>query len=133
MVVIKFMKRFNNLKLLKKRRKNLRDSMPAAEIVLWSRLKNSQLKGLKFRRQHSIGKYVVDFYCPKHKLAIEIDGQSHEKSEKQDERRQKFIEFFGIKVLRFTNYDIYKNTNEVLEFILDSIPPRSRLGGTTPP
>ena len=90
--------------------------MPKAEIVLWSRLKSKSLDGYKFRRQYSVGKFVIDFYCPRLKLAIEVDGDSHfsDESEPYDKVRKDFIESFGISVLRFTNKEIYGNLGEVL-------------------
>ena len=120
----------NNLKILEPRRRVLRNKMPKAEIILWSKLKGKQLKGIKFRRQHSIGKYILDFYCPEYRIAIELDGQSHENSELHDHARQKFIENFNIKVLRFNNFDVYRNLNLILEAILGAIPPRPT---ATPP
>jgi len=101
---------------MKSRRKALRNNMPKAEIILWSKLKGNQLKDYKFRRQHSIGKFVVDFFCPKLKLVIEVDGNSHflDKKSEQDYERQKYIESQGIRFLRFTNTDIYQNMNDVL-------------------
>jgi very-short-patch-repair endonuclease len=100
----------------KNRRKTLRSNLPQAEVILWSRLKNKALDGYKFRRQYSIGKFVINFYCPRLKLAIEVDGDSHfsEKSEPYDKERQRFIESFKISFLRFTNKDIYENLDEVL-------------------
>jgi very-short-patch-repair endonuclease len=59
------------------KRRMLRGNMPQAEIILWSKLKNKGFKGYKFRRQYSVGKFVIDFYCPRLKLAIEVDGKSH--------------------------------------------------------
>jgi very-short-patch-repair endonuclease len=93
--------------------------LPKAEVILWSRLKNKGLDGYKFRRQYSIGKFVMDFYCPRLKLAIVVDGDSHfsEKSEPYDKERQRFIESFEISFLRFTNRDIYENLDEVLAAI----------------
>jgi very-short-patch-repair endonuclease len=90
--------------------------MPKAEIVLWSRLKSKALNGHKFRRQYSVGKFVIDFYCPRLKLAIEVDGDSHfsNESEPYDKVRRDFIESFGISFLRFTNKEIYENLGEVL-------------------
>ncbi len=90
--------------------------MPKAEIVLWSKLKSKALNGHKLRRQHSVGKFVIDFYCPRLKLAIEVDGDSHfsDGSEPYDKTRQDFIESFGISFLRFTNKEIYENLSEVL-------------------
>ena len=97
----------------------LRSILPKAEVVLWSRLKNKGLDGYKFRRQYSIGKFVIDFYCPRLKLAIEVDGDSHfsDKSEAYDKERERFIESFKISFLRFTNKDIYENLDEVLAAI----------------
>jgi 1,4-dihydroxy-2-naphthoate octaprenyltransferase len=90
--------------------------MPKAEIVLWSRLKSNALDGYKFRRQYSVGKFVIDFYCPRLTLAIEVDGDSHfsDESEPYDKARRDFIESFGISFLRFTNNEIYENLGEVL-------------------
>jgi very-short-patch-repair endonuclease len=101
----------------RKIRKQLRSNMPEAEKILWSRLKNKQLGGFKFRRQYGIGSYVVDFYCVKLKLAIEIDGDSHytKKAIKYDKLREEALKCLGIKFLRFTNTDIYTNLEEVLE------------------
>ena len=70
------MGKIHNNKNQKSRRKNLRNNMTKAEIILWSKLKGKQL-GYKFRRQHGIGKYIIDFYCPKLKLIIEVDGDVH--------------------------------------------------------
>ena len=95
--------------------------MTAAEIILWSRLKNRQLGGLKFRRQESIKKYIVDFYCPMKKLAIELDGDVHGFKDRivSDSKRQKEIEELGIRVLRFTNKDVKANLYTVLQRILN--------------
>ena len=92
--------------------------MPLAEQLLWAKLKNKQLKNYKFRRQHSIGKFVVDFYCPETKLAVELDGDSHFESaaaKKLDSRRQEFLESLGIKIIRFTNREVYENPIGILE------------------
>ena len=105
----------------------LRSNMPKAEIVLWSKLKSKTLDGYKFRRQYSVGKFVIDFYCPRLKLAIEVDGDSHfsEVSEVCDKGRQTFIESFGISFLRFTNKEIYENLDQVLAKVEDCIQERS--------
>jgi very-short-patch-repair endonuclease len=111
----------------KNKRKMLRSNMPKAEIVLWSKLKNKAVDGYKFRRQYSVGKFVIDFYCARSKLAIEVDGDSHfsEVSEVFDKERQDFIESFGILFLRFTNKEIYGNLDQVLAKIEDCIQERS--------
>lgn len=97
--------------------------MPQAEVILWSKLKS---KGLdyKFRRQYSVEKFVMDFYCPRLKLAIEVDGDSHfvEDAENRDIERQTIIETFGITFLRFTNKEIYENVDGVLDKIMEYMP-----------
>jgi len=105
----------------------LRSNLPKAEVILWSKLKSKGLDGYKFRRQYSVGKFVIDFYCPRLKLAIEVDGDSHfsEKSEARDKERQRFIESFKISFLRFTNKDIYENLGEVLATIKDRMQKKS--------
>jgi very-short-patch-repair endonuclease len=105
----------------KNKRRELRNNIPRAEVILWSKLRGKQLLGYKFRRQYSIGSYVVDFYCPGLRLAIEVDGDSHfgDGVEARDQRRQAYIESCGIRVLRFTNDDIYKNLYGVLSKIAE--------------
>jgi len=112
-----------NKTLLRERRRALRRSMPNAEIILWSRLNRRQVAGCKFRRQFSIGTYIVDFYCPELKIAIEIDGESHfiDGADKYDKKRQAEIEKYGIHFLRFMNTDVYHNLNGVLQSIYDAI------------
>ena len=125
-----------NTKAETKKRKILRNNMPSSEIILWSRLKDKQLGEYKFRRQFGIGRYVVDFYCPSLKLAIEIDGDSHFSGDapEYDKERQCFIESLGIKFLRFTNVDIKNNLPHVLEAILHEATSVSIFGtARTPP
>lgn len=95
--------------------------MPRAEVVLWYYIKSSQLNGYKFRRQQSIGPFVVDFYCPSAKLAIELDGDSHYQigAFEEDTARTKYIESFGIRIIRFTNLDIHNDLEEVLKKVKD--------------
>lgn len=110
---------------MKKRRQSLRRSAPRAEAKLWFYLKEKKLGGYKFRRQYSIGGYVVDFYCPALRLAIEVDGPSHFASDeviKYDKQRQHYIEYFGMEVLRVTNVDVYYNIDSVIGMILTYIP-----------
>jgi very-short-patch-repair endonuclease len=108
-----------NRKPLKEFRKELRKNLTPAEAVLWTALQKKQLEGRKFKRQHSIGKYIVDFYCPAEKLVIELDGAEHftlEGSE-HDLIRDSYISSFGINILRYENRDIYNNLEAVLEDI----------------
>ena len=96
--------------------------MPKAELILWSQIRRQQVLGQKFRRQYSVGSYVIDFYCPALKLAIEVDGESHTPETKRfDNARQGFIESYRIEFLRFTNDDIFENLDWVLDEISETI------------
>jgi len=107
----------------KQKRSQLRGQMPQAEAILWSKLQKRQVLGFKFRRQFSVGAYILDFYCPDAKLAVEIDGDSHlrENAPEYDGNRQASIEQLGIHFLRFTNQEIHKNLFEVLETIRGAV------------
>jgi len=94
-------------------------NLTQAELKLWSCLSKKQLKGFKFRRQHPIPPYIVDFYCPAAKLAIEVDGDSHYGEESYDIQRQNFLERQGISVLRFTNNEIYNYIGKTLHTICE--------------
>lgn len=104
-------------------RKQLRHNIPESEIILWAHLKGKKVDGIKFRRQYSIGRYVVDFYCPRVKLAIEIDGDSHfnDATEQYDNQRTNYIESVGVRVVRFTNLDVKYNLDGVLAKIQHQI------------
>jgi len=104
---------------LKERRQKLRNKATRAERLLWNVLKGKRLKGIKFRRQHSVDFFILDFYCPELKLAIEVDGPSHLNKEEYDIFRQSHIESYGIEFLRFTNNDIYENLQGVTKLILN--------------
>jgi very-short-patch-repair endonuclease len=109
---------FNSSDHRNARRAN-RAAMPRAEVLLWSKLKDRQLLGFKFRRQYGIEAYSIDFYCAELKLAIELDGESHyvDGATAHDRRRQDLIESFGIRVLRFLNDEVYDNLDGVWEAI----------------
>ena len=111
-----------NILKLKERRVDLRNNQTPQEILLWSRLRREQL-GFKFRRQHSVGGYVVDFYCPFKKLVIEIDGSQHFEKEatEYDDVRSNYFAGLDIKVLRFTNAEINININSVVENIFNEL------------
>ena len=112
----------NNRKYLKQRRQELRNNMTTAEATLWKYLKERQLEGRKFRRQHSVGNYILDFYCPKEKLAVELDGMHHFTTAgyESDKERDKYLESLGIRVLRFENDEVMKAIENVLEIIRSS-------------
>ena len=108
---------------LKSCRKELRNKATPAEIKLWGILQRSNLGGYKFRRQHSIGAYILDFYCPSARLAIELDGDSHFTDEaiKYDRQRTAYLNALHIRELRFLNTDVYENLSVVWERILEEI------------
>jgi very-short-patch-repair endonuclease len=113
--------RLHNLPQLKERRRQLRNSLTPAEALLWKNLQRSQVGCRKFRRQHSVGSYVVDFYCPACRLAVELDGQGHFDSTRSeyDVKRMRFLEQKGICVLRFENrqVQVFESLGEVLTAI----------------
>ena len=92
-------------------KRRLRSGMTGPEKRLWSRLRARQVQGIKFRRQHGIGPYIVDFYCPERSLVIEIDGDSHADAEQiqKDRRRDRYLQSIGLRVVRHRNDDIMKN------------------------
>ncbi len=111
---------FNNRRELKDVRKELRNPATAAEATLWIHLKNSQLDGRKFRRQHSFGtSIIVDFYCPGERLVIELDGAYHFDpiGVGNDMVRDEFLAGHGIRVLRFENKEVFEDIEHVLEAI----------------
>lgn len=105
----------NNLKF-KERRRELRRNQTEAEKLLWARLRNKQIHGIKFFRQFSIGAYILDFYSPTLKLAIEFDGGQHAEKENQeyDEIRSNYLRAQGIEVMRFWNNDVMQNVEGIL-------------------
>ena len=111
--------RYSNEPLNKEFRRILRHNMTSAERILWKRLKNKQLDGWRFRRQHGYGDYVLDFYCPVLKLCIEVDGNIHDIPEvkDKDENRSIFLEHNGIRILRFRNEEIENNIDAVVQQI----------------
>ena len=105
-------------------RRKLRKNQTLLEQLLWSKLRNRQLLGYKFRRQYGIGSYIVDFCCTESKLIIEVDGDSHFKDQKSindDKTRQLFIESFGFKFLRFTNKEVTENIEGALEVVANNL------------
>jgi len=109
----------HNRKYLKQFRKDLRNNLTPAEATLWKALQRSQLEGSKFRRQHSVGNYILDFYCPAEKLAIELDGQGHftAAGSEKDYNRDEYLKTLNITVLRFENREVFDIIENVLEII----------------
>ncbi len=104
--------------LIFEKAKELRKNLTNAELVLWNYLKQNPT-GYKFRRQHPLGNYIVDFYCHKLKLVIEVDGSIHEEPEvmEWDKRRQEHLEEHGLIVIRFKNEEVEKKLETVIEKI----------------
>ena len=102
-------------------RRELRNHSTSAEATLWKLLKNSQAGGYKFRRQHGIGPFVLDFYCPLLRLCIELDGGVHQMplADVKDEMRTKFLNEQGITVLRFENDVVWRNPQNIVEKIIE--------------
>ena len=109
--------------ILKEYAKKHRDYPTKAELIIWEFLKSKQLEEFKFRRQHIVGQYIADFVCLDRMLIIEIDGKIHQlpENKESDEVRTQWLESKGFKVIRFTNDEVTKNTEEVLNNILTTL------------
>ena len=108
---------------LKDKARQLRKNMTASEQVLWSRLRGKQLLGVQFYRQKPIGSYIVDFYAPKSKLVVEVDGSQHIKQSnaEKDRHRDDYLSGVGLKVLRFNSRQVLKETDAVVKVIYREI------------
>jgi Uncharacterized protein conserved in bacteria len=93
---------------MKPYRRKLRKNMTLAETALWQLIKNRQLKGVRFLRQYSVNNFIVDFYCPIYKLAIELDGEGHQLEDQvaKDQQRTEILNVLGITVIRFENFEV---------------------------
>ena len=127
--------KINNLPYLKTFRKELRNNLTPAEAKLWTILKGKGLDNKKFRRQHSVADYILDFYCPEERLAIELDGQGHFETTQAeyDNERDLFLETFGIKVLRFENKLVWDNPEGLLEMVRSYFGKQPPRPSDTPP
>jgi len=95
----------------------LRKEITIAEKLLWNKLRNKQLEGLKFRRQHPIDIFIADFYCHEKKLIVEVDGEIHKYQKEYDEGRTSELEAYGVTVIRFTNDEVINNIKQVIKRI----------------
>jgi adenine-specific DNA-methyltransferase len=109
------MSQLYNKKTVEDRRRTLRNQQTEAERIFWNIVRGRKFSNLKFRRQFSIGSYILDFYCPEIGLAVEIDGGQHATNIEYDRARTKFINRLGIRVVRFWNNDITKNASGVYD------------------
>lgn len=98
-------------------KRRLRSEMTPAEKKLWFQLSSRQFQSLKFRRQHGIGPYIVDFYCPEKGIVIEVDGDTHASGDEKlkDRQREIYLQSLGLRVIRYTNEEVLKNLGGVLE------------------
>ena len=117
-----------NVPILKTFRTKLRKNLTPAEAFLWKFIRNSKLDGRKFRRQFSVGPYILDFYCPSEKLAVELDGEVHFNATaiEYDLERKLFVQHYRIRILRFENQLVFQE----LEMVLEKI--RANFGWTKP-
>ena len=104
---------------LKAQRKQLRNNLTPAEAELWKHLQNGKLEERKFRRQHSVENYILDFYCPQEKLGLELDGKDHftDNRYEVDIKRTEYLNSLNIKIIRFENKEIFEQLEGVLEEI----------------
>ncbi len=100
--------------------RRLRRNLTPAEQKLWQALQRRQLAGLKFRAQHPVGPFILDFYCPAYKLVVELDGAMHEGQADQDAARTQQLENYGYRVIRFRNEEVFTDLPSVLDRILEA-------------
>ncbi len=111
-------------------KQRLRSEMTEPEKRLWFRLRSRQLRSLKFHRQHGIGPYIVDFYCPDKGVIIEVDGDTHAAGQQRvrDVQRDRYLRALGLRIIRYTNQEIMRNLEGVLEDLCGKI----SAGSTSP-
>ena len=104
-------------------RRRLQSNQTRAEQLVWGKLRSNQIHGLKFRRQHGIGSYIVDFFCPERNLVIEVDGDVHppDVHQTKDLERENYLRSLGLQVVRYTNDEVINNLAGVLEDLIQQI------------
>ncbi len=120
LLYIYFMGNLHDNPKMKDKRRQLRQNLTPAEASLWKMLKGKQLMSRKFRRQHSIGHYIVDFYCAEERLIIELDGEVHKYQSDYDFERTQYLESLNYKVIRFENRLVLETPEAVLNAITDA-------------
>jgi very-short-patch-repair endonuclease len=101
--------------------KEHRQRATSAEDVLWSAVRGQQIRGIPFRRQHPVGRFILDFYCPRKKLCIELDGGIHEEQQERDEARTQALADLGIRVIRFRNDEVLADLADVVRRIEEAL------------
>jgi very-short-patch-repair endonuclease len=127
--------RFSRTKDMTARARNLRVNMTDAETKLWRALRRAQLNGPPFRKQHPVGPFIIDFYCPPLRLAVEVDGGQHaEQTKEADDRRTQWLAERGVTVVRYWNNDVLSNLEGVLSDLLTQAERLAQAAATpTPP
>ena len=116
-------------RIVRQSARRLRQDMTPAEKILWAALRRRQIDGLRFRRQHPIGRFIADFCCVERQLIIEVDGEIHRSQQADDQERQAILEMQGYRVLRFQNQEVEYNLPDVIKQIsacASLIPPNSQ-------
>jgi very-short-patch-repair endonuclease len=112
--------------------RKLRRDATEVELLLWQELRGRRLEGYRFRRQHPIGPYVLDFYCPTVRLCVEVDGSGH-LDRREDDRRTAWLTTRGVRVIRFWDHEVSNNREQVLQAVVDAIEDRQHTRGPPPP
>lgn len=114
-----------NPKTLKDRRRDLRKNQTPAEKLLWKHISKDKIFGLRFLRQYGVGPYILDFYCTKIRLGIEVDGEVHKRTERKtyDTEREKYLKSLNINLFRVWNNDVLSNTKQTLVELKNAIKP----------
>ena len=117
------MKYQHNDPLLKQRRQELRNNQTEAEKAFWIFVRNNQVLGMRFFRQYSLGPYILDFYCPAKKIAVELDGGQHNNSDNReyDAERSEYLKAHGVEVIRFWNHEVLLDIESVLNKLLEKV------------
>jgi very-short-patch-repair endonuclease len=103
------------------RRRELRKNQTEAENILWQRIRGRKINNFKFHRQYSAGPYILDFFCPQIRLAIELDGNQHKDAREYDQERELFLKEANIRTIRFWNEEVLKDLGRVLKIIKENI------------
>ena len=125
--------RFSRTKGMTARARSLRANMTDAESLLWRHLRRDRINGFSFRKQHPIGPYTVDFYCPRLRLAVEVDGGQHAERKQADDHRTEWLASKGVTVVRYGNNDVLSNLEGVLRDLLAHMERLSQAATTPTP
>lgn len=109
-----------NDQLQKSRRQELRKNQTKAEEILWQKIRNRQINNLKFTRQYSVGPYILDFFCPQIRFAIELDGEQHKEAVEYDQERGFFLKDKDVRTIRFWNNEVIDDIENVLKIIKEN-------------